>query len=168
MGNRAWVAVAALAGCAALWPAGCNDPAEGVNSSNSSEVRKSLNELGKRGKEEDVDRVAETTTHANPAIAAEAVRSLGSMHQTKAVEALTKVAAEETRSEVREEAVLELGRQKEVPSLDTLRQIVQRDPDPRVRAAAATSIARLRSWDDVALLMDVAEKDPDVLVQSGA
>jgi len=167
MTSRAAVAGAAVV-LAAFWTAGCKDPAQGVQSSDPNEVARSVSDLAKRGRDEDVERIEQVTTHTDTMVATEAVRSLGSMRRPKAVQALSRVAAEEKRCEVRETAVIELGRQREEPSLGMLEQILQRDPDPRVRAAAASSLSRLRAWDSVPLLMDVAEKDPDLMVQGRA
>ena len=168
MHNRAALAAWFIVGTAAALLAGCRDPAEGVQSADTREVVKSVEELARRGSDEDIERIYEVTTHNNSLVAAEAVRGLGSIRRPKAVEALSRVVAEEQRSDIREEAVLQLGRQKEDPPISILRQVIQADPDARVRAAAATSIAGLRSWDDAALLMDVAERDPDLVVQSRA
>jgi HEAT repeat protein len=164
------VALAAAAALAlgAVWVAGCKDPEQGVVSSNPDEVAKSVGELAKRGTDEAVAKIDLATTHADSMVATEAIRSLGSMHRPKAVEALRRVASEEKRPDVREAAVLELGRQTRDQQIALLEGVLQRDPQPRVRAAAASSLARLNAWGSIPLLLDVAERDPDVLVQSRA
>jgi HEAT repeat protein len=166
--SRAALVAAAAFAIGGLCAAGCKDPDQGIQSSNPNDVAKSVGELAKRGTDEAVEQISRAATHADSMVATEAVRSLGSMRQPKAVEALRRVAAEEKRPDVREAAVLELGRQTCDPQVRLLEETLQRDPEPRVRAAAASSLARLKAWDTLALLMDVAEKDPDLMVQSRA
>jgi HEAT repeat protein len=148
--------------------AGCSDPSKGLASSDPSEVVTSVKELARAGRDADVERISQATTHADTMVATEAVRCLGSIRREKAVEALSRVVTEEKRPPVREAAVLELGRQTSDPPIRVLEQTVQHDADSRVRGAAATSLARLRAWDQIPLLMDVAEKDPDPVVRSRA
>jgi HEAT repeat protein len=167
LGRAALVAAAAFA-IGVLCAAGCKDPDQGVTSSNPNDVAKSVGDLAKRGTDAAVEQISRVATHTDSMVATEAVRSLGSMRQPKAVQALQRVAAEEKRPDVREAAVLELGRQTRDQQVRLLEEVLQRDPEPRVRAAAASSLSRLKAWDTIPLLMDVAEKDPDLMVQSRA
>jgi len=167
---RRWGLISALAALAAsaLFAPGCSEPGQGINSPDSSEAIASVGELAARASDEDVIQIEVATISADPQVAAEAVRGLGSIRRPEAVEALKRVITEETRPEVREEVAYQLGLQRETPPIQFLEQVLQRDASPRVRAAAASSLARLRGWEDIPLLMDVAEKDADAMVQSRA
>jgi HEAT repeat protein len=160
--------VALILGLAGACLPGCQDPADKANSSDAVKAMEGLRELAKRGGDADVARIAEAVGHQDTMVASEAVRSLGSMRQAKAAEALKRVASTERRPEVREEAVLQLGRQTEGDPLVLLRRVVRSDPDPRVRAAAATSLGHMKSLADVPLLVEVAETDADPMVQARA
>jgi hypothetical protein len=151
--------VALSLGLAAACLPGCQDPADKANSSDALQAMDGVRELARRGRDEDVARVAEAVGHQDSMVAAAAVRSLGSMRQAKAAEALKHVASTERRPEVREEAVLQLGRQTEGDPLVLLRRVVRSDPDPRVRAAAATSLGHMKSLAVVPLLVEVAETE---------
>jgi len=167
---RGWVlrlALAALAASAFFAP-GCSEAGQGISSPDSQEVIASVGELAARGSDEDVIQIEVATISADPEVAAEAVRGLGSIRRPEAVEALKRVIGEETRPEVREEAAYQLGLHREAPPIPFLEQLLQRDASPRVRAAAASSLARLREWSDIPLLVDVAENDADVMVQGRA
>jgi len=163
--RKSWALTIVLCG-GIFWLAGCQDPADKVNSSDPSQRIEAVRALSKRATDEDIDRVAKVAATDDAVVADEAVRGLGSIRRPKSVEALRKVAANDRRTEIREEAILQLGRVKDAGGLEMLRQTLRTDPDSRVRAAAATSLARVRSLPDVALLMEVADADEDLMVQS--
>lgn len=158
----------AAAGAGSLCVCGCAEPGQAINSSDSREVVKAVGELAARGSDEDVIQIEVAAISTDVQAASEAVRGLGSIRRAEAVEALTRIIAEETRPEVREEAAYQLGLQQEAPPIELLEQVLQRDSSPRVRAAAASSLGRLRVWEDIPLLVDVAEREADVMVQARA
>jgi HEAT repeat protein len=148
------------------WLAGCSDPADKISSSNPSDVIKALQAMALRGRDTDVDLIAETVGHKDELVAREAVQCLGTVGQPKADEALLKTASAEPRPAIREEAVLQLSKRSTPESLELLRKTLQRDPDPRVRSAAATALDRLNSRRDVKLLIDAALKEEDPATQA--
>jgi len=166
-GLAAWVGLAA----AAAATAGCSDPSEELASSDPAVAVEALRACRTSAGDDVADKVARAVARPEPAVAAEAVRSLGRMRNPRAVRTLIRIAssAAEPRATVRREAVVQLGRRRDDPdAVAALRQAVQADADPRVRAAAATGLGWRRSPADVPLLLEVAETDADPMVQACA
>lgn len=149
---------------------GCGDGSDQLDSSDRKERIQGLRQYAKKGGDTVAEKVAQVVRTDDTMVAAEAVRSLGSMRASRSLEILKEVAsgANEKRGAVRQEAVIQLGRQGGTAPLPVLREIIKIDPDPEVRAAAATSIAWLGSLADVALLVEVAENETDPIVQARA
>lgn len=170
MKSMAVLRVASLA-CLVGWClTGCGDGSDKLESSERKERIQGLRQVTRKGGNTVAERVAKVVRTEDTMVAAEAVRSLGSMRASRSVEILKEVAsgANEKRAAVRQEAVIQLGRQGGTEPLPVLRQVIKMDPDPEVRAAAATSIGWLGSLVDVALLVDVAENETDPIVQARA
>lgn len=159
----------AVAAVLAILAAGCGgSAAEKLASDDAAERIEALRDLGRSGRDEDVDRASRAAAHADLATARAAVRALGRMRGKAAAGALSRLAAEEQRSRVREAAVVELSHRHEAALAEVFRDRLLSDPSPTVRAAAATAMQRLGDWDGLDVLIRVAEQDESPFVRSRA
>ncbi len=166
-GHRVRHVLVAAASCVLV--AGCGDStAEKLASDDAGQRIEALRDLGRSGRDEDVDRASRAAAHADLATARAAVRALGRMRGTAAADALSRLTVEERRPRVRREAVVLLSHRHDAGLAPVFRDRLVSDPAPSVRAAAATAIQRLGDWDGLDLLIRAAETDESPLVRDQA